>query len=223
MDFGLKDYFSMFKKRGVRLPIYYFFEAHLFDLLNGTDTHVWLPKEHYFDKPKNFDGGVLYMSSWTSIIKEATKNALDSFSLTPSDVAFVDVGCGKGKVLCVWSKMFSDAKKIVGIDYSEHLLKISRSNLEKISASEIEIICSDATEVGLNFGCKLGLFYLYNPFDAKTLNQFVKNLKKQDAVIVYNNPVHQNVFFDNGFILCAEKKSWHPNADYVVLSNIKRK
>ena len=220
MKFGLNDYFLMYKTWGIRLPIYYFFEAHLFDLIHGTDTHVWLPKENYIDKPKNFDSGVEYMSSWTSTIKEATKIALDLFSLAPSDTAFVDVGCGKGKVLFVWNMMFSDAKKIIGIDYSDHLLKIAKSNLNKLSASKAEIICIDATEVNLNFDCKVNLLYLYHPFDAKILNKFVKR-QHTETIVIYNNPTHQNIFFDNGFYLCAEKKSWHPNKGYMVLSNIK--
>ena len=34
--------------------------------------------------------------------------------------------------------MFSDAKKIIGIDYSDHLLKIAKSNLNKLSTSKVK-------------------------------------------------------------------------------------
>ena len=38
-DFGIKDYNNMRKKYGIKLPFLYFFENHLFDLLNNVDTH----------------------------------------------------------------------------------------------------------------------------------------------------------------------------------------
>ena len=43
----------MYKKRGLLLPIRYFFDNHLFDLHYGTDTHTWLLKKHYSSNPKN--------------------------------------------------------------------------------------------------------------------------------------------------------------------------
>jgi SAM-dependent methyltransferase len=225
LKFNIKNYYLMYQKRGMRLCFSYFFELQLFDLINGTDTHVWLPKKNYTDTLhlKNFENCTLYMGSWTSLIKEATNKALDLFSLNPSDVAFVDIGCGKGKVLCVWNKMFLDAKRIVGIEFSEHLIKISKSNLQKISASEVEIICGDATKVSLNFDCSVNLLYLYNPFDVKILSQFVENIGKQDTIIIYFNPVHKSIFFDNGFIECVEKKSWYPGSNYIIFSNIRSK
>ena len=59
----------MAKSRGLKLPIKYFLENHLFDIINRTDTHRWLPKEYYKENLNNIDHGVLYMSSWTSILK----------------------------------------------------------------------------------------------------------------------------------------------------------
>jgi SAM-dependent methyltransferase len=220
MKFGLKDYFLMYKKYGIRLPISYFFQTHIFDLINGTDTHVWLPKENFIDKPKNFDNGVLYMSSWTNTIKESTLKVFEIFSLNVSDVAFVDIGCGKGKVLSVWNRMFLDAKRIVGIDYSPYLLGICESNLQKISASEIELICGDATDLNLNFGCSVNILYLYNPFDAEILSKFVQNIHKKNTIVIYNNPLHKDIFFANGFSQFYEENSWHPNADFSILSNM---
>lgn len=218
IHFGLKDYFLMYKKRGLRLPIYFFFQTHLFDLMYGTDTHIWLPKKKYNSKPKNFQHGVLYMCSWTNIIKDATNKVIDLFSLNPNDIAFIDIGCGKGKVLCVWKKMFLNSKKIIGIDYSLQLLKICKKNLKKISASEVELICADASEISLNFDCNTQLFYLYNPFNEKILNKFIDSIKKNNAIIIYNNPVHKNIFLKKGYKEIFNKVSWHPNGNFSIFS-----
>jgi len=53
----------MWRARGIRLPLQYFFQNHLFDLINGTDTHFRLEKKDYKGQPEGFESGVLYMSS----------------------------------------------------------------------------------------------------------------------------------------------------------------
>ena len=219
MEFGFNDYFKMWKKRGIRLPFSYFFQSHLFDILHHTDTHIWVPKEKYIDAPKNFDNGVLYMSSWTSTIKLATKKAIDLFSLNPKNIALIDIGCGKGKVLCVWNKMLPNAKKIIGIDYSSHLIEICKRNLSQISAFNVEVICGDATNIELEFDSEVFLFYLYNPFDSKILDKFLNKILNKKAVIIYNNPIHKITLLNKGFNVSFDKDSWHPNANFTIFSN----
>lgn len=220
MFFGVKDYFLMWKKRGLRLPIYYFLQTHLFDLIYRTDTHIWLPKESFVDKPKSFKNGVLYMSSWTSIIKKSTRKVFELFPLTPMDVALIDIGCGKGKVLCVWNKMFPRIYKIVGIDYSLELLRICKINLKKISAFNIEISCIDASNFALNLDCNFYVFYLYNPFDATILSKFLDRIKDKKAIIIYSNPVYSKILIDSNFKEYYREIGWHPNASFMIFSNI---
>ena len=220
MKFGFNDYFIMWKKKGIRLPLAYFFQTHLFDLIHRTDTHIWLPKERFVDTPKNFDNGVLYMSSWTRTIKFATIKAINLFSLNPKNSVFIDVGCGKGKVLCVWNKMLPKAKHIVGIDYSPHLIEICKKNMYRISAFEVTVVCGDATEIELNFDCEVFLFYLYNPFDSEILKKFLTKISKKNVVIIYTNPVHKAVLLDKGFHEHFEKDGWHPNASFSIFSKL---
>jgi len=220
MKFGFRDYFRMWKKRGFRLPLTYFFQTHLFDLIHHTDTHIWLPKDKYIDTPTNLDNGVLYMRSWTNTIKIATNKAIEFFDLRSKSIVLVDIGCGKGKVLCVWNKMLPKAT-IIGIDYSSHLLNICKENLSKISASNVELICADAANFKLDNNFEVYLYYLYNPFDTKILDQFLKNIIHSRAVIIYNNPVHKATLLDNGFYGVYHKKSWHQNGDFSIFSNLK--
>jgi len=220
MKFGLIDYLRMWKKRGVRLPLSYFLQTHLFDIIHNTDTHIWLPKEKYIDTPNNFENGVLYMSSWTNTIKLATKTAIDLFSLNPKNIALVDVGCGKGKVLCVWNKMFPHVKNIIGLDYSPHLVEICKRNLKQISALNVELICGDATEIKLDYDCEVFIFYLYNPFDSKILNKFLNKISNIRVVIIYNNPIHKGTLINKGFKEFFDKESWHPNANFAIFSNL---
>jgi precorrin-6B methylase 2 len=220
MDFGLRNYINMYKKRGIRYPISYFFQTQLFDLINGTDTHIWLPKEEYTDQPENFENGTMYMSSWTKTIRQATLKAINIFSLEHEDIALIDLGCGKGKVLCVWSKMFPKIQKIMGVDYSPHLIEICTENLHKISANNVQVICDNVAEVNLPYNDNINIFYLYNPFDEEILVKFLNKFKSTNSIIIYTNPVHIDIFYKKGFKKIFEKKSWHPNAAYVLLANM---
>lgn len=218
--FGLGDYVRMFCKRGIKLPWFYFLNAHLFDLQHQTDTHFWLRKEHYDTQPENFEHGILYMCSWTSAIQrsfQSTRALLKDFG----ERTFVDIGCGKGKVLLVWGlllRRYKLSQKIYGIDYYEPLLDYARLNHQKIFGSSGNFILADAAQLdyGQVFGHKL-LIYLYNPFDAALLHKVMLRMAEMDVVIIYNNPVHQHVLIDLGFTVIDEHKGFHPNLQTVIL------
>ncbi|MDB2419134.1 class I SAM-dependent methyltransferase [Amylibacter sp.] len=219
MKFGISDYFKMYKKRDIRLPINYFLQNHLFDLLNGTDTHTWLPKENFDTKPKNFEFGVLYMSSWTSIVRESTLKAANIFSIKEPDLKLVDVGCGKGKVLCIWGKMFPQSRQVIGVEYSKELYEICVANLNKIGVSNIRVFCSDALDEQIDLENDFTIFYLFNPFDRSIIEQFIARLNNIKAIIIYNNPVHSDILLQHGFNEYFSRDGWHPNAVYKIMAN----
>ncbi len=210
----------MYKKRGIRLPIAYFFQNHLFDLINGTDTHIWLPKEKFTHKPKNLKNGVLYMSSWTSTIKKSTLKAFKIFSINPNEVTLIDIGCGKGKVLCIWAKMFSNIKKIVGIDYNQELVDICKKNINKFLLKNVYIKCCDATEINFDEDNNINLIYLYNPFNEKVLKKIIGKISNK-TIIIYVNPIYKKVLISNSFSEYYDCKTWHENSSYAIYSNIK--
>ena len=221
MQFGVMDYYAMFKKRGIRLPLVYFLQNHLFDLTNGTDTHTWLPKERYSEAPENFEHGVLYMCSWTSVVKKATKFLVRTYGLELADCAFIDIGCGKGKVLCVWSRLFRDQANLslVGIEYSSELLQICEGNLRAVGAKNYQLLNSDASVTPLRFGRKFNIYYLYNPFDETILSKVIEEMAATDCFVIYNNPQHSNLFIEKGFSIVREEQSWHPIGDIIIFSN----
>lgn len=210
---GLKDYLKMATARGIRLPIKYFLENHLFDLVNKTDTHRWLPKEEYKQDIENLEHGVLYMSSWTSVIKVSTKIAFDIIKVKDS-FDLIDIGSGKGKTLLVWSKMkiLCDQDFFYGVEYSNELVKVSNKNLKKLKKTNIvNIFNSDVTKIDLdNFKNNL-LLYLYNPFNEIVMRKFLEHFRSKKIVLIYNNPIHHDIFSEFGYKLIHTKISWHPN------------
>ncbi|MEW5785227.1 MAG: hypothetical protein AB1767_09175 [Bacillota bacterium] len=95
--FSITAYFKMAKARGLRLPIQYFFQNHLFDIINGADTHFRLEKDDYKTCPRNFEDGILYMSCLTNEVKKALLWVYGRTGINFYDYQFLDLGCGKGK------------------------------------------------------------------------------------------------------------------------------
>lgn len=219
MKFGLNDYVMMFKKRGIRLPLTYYFQNHLFDIINNTDTHVWLPKIEYNEKLKNFDHGVLYMSSWTNIIKETTDFCLNLVKDHKLKINLIDIGCGKGKVLCVWSKIYKNQFPLIGIEYSKNLSNICLNNLKIINAQNYQVFNCDACDINYNFNSNINIFYLYNPFNRNILKKILRKIVLNKCIVIYNNPVLREEFLNSGFIILKEKKGWHSNAEYSIFSH----
>lgn len=209
----------MLKARGFKMPISYFLETHLFDLINNTDTHKRILLSNYKFKTKNFENSVQYQASWTSEIKRNFNFVNKNFSIDKFD--FIDVGCGKGKVLITWLKeliKISKNQRLIGVDNYLPILKIARRNL-KIIKKDNKIVLKNSSVLDLNFSnYKNIIFYLYNPFDEIILNKFLKKVYKKNVVIIYNNPVHYNKINKKFKLkLLMHKKSWHPNLNTKIL------
>jgi hypothetical protein len=214
-NINLQDYWKMTKSRGLRLPIKYFVENHLFDIIHKTDTHRWLPKNNYDQSIENLDRGVLYMASWTSIINLSTKIAVEYLVKDNAEFDMVDIGSGKGKTLLVWANSCNIPKNtsIFGIEYNKELIRISLDNLSKTSLlNKPDIINGDATNLDISLFKDKILFYLYNPFDAVILRNFLKNIISKKVILIYNNPEHSSVLDDFGYTNIYTKDGWHPNA-----------
>jgi SAM-dependent methyltransferase len=146
-----------------------------FDWKYGTETHAETFPDYKSDA--NTAGFAYY---------QATKAApfvamLESLDL-PSDSVFVDVGCGKGKVLLLAGKARRDGhhrfKRLVGLEYDKQLCQEAARNLEIFARKEVlppvEVINCDATLH--KFAGDENVIFLYNSFDASILARFLKTL-----------------------------------------------
>ena len=148
------------------------------------------------------DGGDLrtnnrYAGSQPSIIRAAVNLIPD-----PERVAFVDIGCGKGRALVVASEF--PFREIVGIEISPELAKIAERNAQTIAhehpeRAPITVIAGDALDVH-NLPSGDLVLYLYNPFGQDLTERLLKNIEyaleheKRTIYVVYYNPVWAQVF-----------------------------
>lgn len=93
------------------------------------------------------------------------RNALSRCDVRYEDVTFVDVGCGKGRVLLLAAEF--PFRRIVGVEASETLCGIARNNVRSVSGvrdgfDRIDVVHVDATTYDIPGDA--GLFYFYEPF-----------------------------------------------------------
>lgn len=221
LPFALSDYYKMFRSRGIRLPVTYFFQAHLFDLIHGTDTHHWLPREDYEGDLAKTVHGQYYMCSWTKEVRKAYRFLRGRLGNGLGDWSFVDIGCGKGKICLIWSMLASRDKlapRIVGVEYSRQLAETARANTARVRAGRnVEILTADATALDYaTLGDRI-VFYLYNPFDAVVMEAFVKRLAGIPHVIVYVNPVESEWLKAHGYRVIWEQAGWQHRDTIMIL------
>tara|TARA_Y100001958_G_C21101125_1_gene451050 strand:+ start:22 stop:375 length:354 start_codon:yes stop_codon:yes gene_type:complete len=116
--------------------------------------------------------------------------------------------------------MFKKSKvRIVGVEYSEELIRISKKNLEILKSKNTSLFKMDALDLDpVSIENNL-LIYIYNPFSDNILDKFLKKIEPKTVAIVYINPVHTKCFKKYNFNLIHRNKGWHPNACYNIYTN----
>ncbi|WP_108647146.1 methyltransferase domain-containing protein [Polynucleobacter rarus] len=221
-SFTFKNYYRMFKAKGIRLPFYYFFQAHFFDLYYGVDTHLWLPKDYIKQNNENLKYAEIYMASWTNEVKRIFKRVEKILGDTFINYKFIDIGCGKGKVGIIWTKLCSNKnikQDIFGLDIVPELIEIAQQNHLKIYGTKGNYYIKDVTEINpKEYGQKF-ILYLYNPFDQFILNKLLIKFKEYETIIIYTNPVHHEFVLKYGFSKIFEHKGFHGNLNTITYKN----
>lgn len=211
---SMKDYIRMWRVKGIRLPIQYFFQNHLFDIIWGTDTHYRLEKKDYQEKSVGFESGVLYMSSVTREFKNSIYRIKHVLGERFFDYQYFDLGCGKGKTMLIYSRLFGKniIHKAIGIDYYKPLIVIANKNLRITGLSSYAFANYDDARHFKNYVTSHSLIlYLYNPFGEKILKDVLESCSDYEIYIIYTDPVHQKLVQDMGFKILFAKKGQYSN------------
>ena len=119
--------------------------------------------------------------------------------------AIIDLGCGKGKCLELFSQLpFS---RVDGLEYSEELAETARRNMNVLGLNSS--IYNEDVMTFSNYDI-YNYIYMYNPFQGEVFLSMTKNLKDslerfpRKMTLIYANPVCHNELIDAGFILEEE-------------------
>lgn len=222
--FGIRDLYNMYRSRGWKLPIMYVFENVLYDFTRGVSTHQYLQADELQIESANAKHSVLYMSSWTRVIRKSTRQAVSALNLPDGEpISLIDVGSGKGKVLLVWEEMYKDRIEfsILGVEFSLMLSAICKDNFKKVNAQNIKLYEGDVLDLPLQNLSSNVIFYMYNPFDLVLMDKFAQKVKSEmsensNVMFIYNNSVHDQCFTNIGVKEIVNEKSWHPNGQYKI-------
>jgi SAM-dependent methyltransferase len=148
-------------------------------------TNLWHTS---IDSP-NAKFGTAYTPSDPAWIEQTLAQLSEDFST----FSFIDLGCGKGRVLLLASNY--GFRKVMGVEFAEELVKAARQNLRASGIVGAEVIHEDAA----NFHFPDGnlLIYLFNPFSAKILRPVLSHLAGRNVLqktyLIYVNPLHASL------------------------------
>ena len=118
---------------------------------------------------------------------------------------FLDIGCGKGRTLCVAAHQ--GFNKLTGIDFAKYLCDTAVKNLnitrKQFPSLDFDVINNDAFyfEIPDDVDC----IFLFNPFDEIIMSGVVQNILNsleaypRNLSILYVNPLHKEYFINAGF------------------------
>lgn len=222
VPFGFKNYVRMFKSRGIRYPLSYFFQVRWFDIKMHVDTHLWVPREFESWSLPNSSHGIIYMASLTKDIKKSFDAVQQLLGKEFESHDFLDLGSGKGKVVLLWHILCGKKKikqSIRGIEYSEALVEISRANFESVfkrPAGDI-FVCEDVTNFDFSELREHIIVFLANPFDDLIIFKVIEKIKSKKVLVIYSTPTHVKVFKESGFSEVQKLKNNWLGSDFDIL------
>jgi precorrin-6B methylase 2 len=140
-----------------------------FDRWHGVDTNRKVPRDELTGMPRETRGHAgEYSPSNPSLIKRIVRES----RVDPRHFVFVDLGCGKGRVLIAAAEY--PFQSIVGIEADAALCTIARRNLERVHLNVESVIHADARTADLPQG---NLFiFMYSPFRGPVFESVAQRL-----------------------------------------------
>jgi SAM-dependent methyltransferase len=146
-----------------------------FDSVHGVDTgnpvELWeLPEAELMRIGRN--------ARYAPAPVRTVRNVLAGYGGSYEDVTFVDVGCGKGRVLLLAAEF--PFRRIVGVEVSETLCEIARDNVRTLSRvgdgyDRIEVVHADATQFAVPDDA--GFFFFYEPYSAEVSSAVLERIE----------------------------------------------
>ncbi len=189
-DFCVKDRFVRMKLLPQKLSSYVFERFLRIDTTGAVDPTVqW---------------GVHY----TPLPYEVIWRILGWLQLTPRDV-FVDIGCGKGRVVCCACRF--PVNRVVGVEVNPLLLEKAESNVRKMRRcrSRFEPLLMPAEQYHYDDATAI---YLYNPFDKPIMEKVFGRIdasyrrKPRLLRVAYANCLHEEFLQRTGWL--KKREEW---------------
>lgn len=170
--------------------------SHPFDIECGTDTAGFRSWRELRSGRKNDPYNAGYLPA-----DPAVGSDLLCRVAAPEQYTFLDLGCGKGRVLVLASGI--GFRRVIGIEINPALSEIAKQNAAQVRArfperAPIEVVLDDAA--AMRFPQEPLVIFLNHPFWVPVMRQVSSSLAMsltqapREAFILYVNPVLSEVF-----------------------------
>ena len=120
-----------------------------------------------------------------------------------SDDVFVDIGCGKGRVVCCVCR--TSVRRVVALEINPDLLQETLSNVRRLRGARcpvnaVAMLAEDYDYAGAT------VIYLYNPFHGKVLRKVMAKVdasfkhNPRNLRVVYANCLHEAALEELGWL-----------------------
>lgn len=155
--------------------------------------------------PDAHDYGYLAYHTYFSIF--------DALVLTPSDIV-VDLGCGKGRIVCA-AAMY-DVTEVVGVEIDTHLADLAKANVARLRRRRAPVRIVADSAVNFDFD-PATVIVMFHPFGIDTMREVLDRLEQsltrrpRMLRIVYANPEYGAVLAEKPWLdlyECRRPKLW---------------
>jgi 16S rRNA G966 N2-methylase RsmD len=120
---------------------------------------------------------------------------MNGLHISYNDYTFIDMGSGKGRAVLLAAML--PFGKVIGIEFSESLVDISRNNLKMVKqdviiCKNIQIICQDASLY--NLSSESTVIFFNNPFRLNIFKKVIDkiSISKGRLIIIYYNTINDD-------------------------------
>jgi len=181
---------------------YSILQERLFDFRYGTDTVGFVQLKTLKIDSQHVNEGSDYQPTRMRLVRRL----LSALNPLPGN-AFVDFGCGKGRVLLLAAEY--GFRRVTGVEFSTELCCIARDNISRYRSkkkldADIRIVEGDAVEYEIQDDDNY--IFMFNSFSAALVGKVIQNIqkslvKKQRRIfVIYNNPLWNDLIIQQGFL-----------------------
>ena len=143
------------------------------------------------------------------------EHVLDHLPENAKQGTFLDIGCGKGRALCVAAAY--GFTRLKGIDFAKQLIEQAEQNLsvtkKRFPSIQYELSWSDIST--LEISKDVGTVFLFNPFDEVLMKNIIQKINSslqqypRELYVLYCSPRHEELFFADGYDVLYRIKKYN--------------
>lgn len=181
----------------------------VYDWRHSVDTWEPITLDKLHIESENLTHGVRY----DPMTAPRFRRIMKAFHFPLDRFTFVDLGCGKGKVLLLAS--LCPFRRIVGVEFSGELAHAATRNAStfrprsKQKCRDISVVCTDAAHYQFPTGPLV--IYMYNPFREQVMKSVLSEIKRawetnsEQIYVAYLIPKLSQLLKDSGFLALVQE------------------